>query len=296
MKNFPSIRRLQMFEQLGRTLNFHQAAEEAGMAQPALSRGISQLEDEVGFKLFERTTRSTSLTPAGQVLHHRVQQWLHEMERSFRECRQLAAGNREELLLGYSAQASYGCMSQKLFQFGLRHPHVSLNLQLLSSEAAYEDIAGGTIHGAFALQDAERLAKLHLEAVPVETQRVVALCSHTHPLAQRHTAKVSELMQWGLAIGNESRWTIFRSKILPVLEEHAIPVRIAYEADDTPLLLEAIAQSEHIGLFGEGIVSQLPSSVVALSLDMEIELPICYVFRPGARKSARALAAFLALS
>lgn len=295
MKNFPSLRRLQMFEQLGRSLNFHQAAEEAGMAQPALSRGISQLEDELGFKLFERTTRSTSLTPAGQVLHHRVQQWLNEMERSFRECRQLAAGNREELLLGYSAQASYGSMSQKLFQFGMRHPHVSLNLQLLSSEAAYEELAAGSIQGAFILHDADTLDKLHLEAVPIETQRVVALCSRHHPLAGHRMAKMAELMQWGLAVGNEARWSIFRSKVFSVLKKNEIPVRIAYEADDTPLLLEAIAQSKHVGLFGEAIVHQLPSTVVAVPLDVAIDLPVCYALRPGASKSAQALAAFLSM-
>ncbi|MBH1965812.1 MAG: LysR family transcriptional regulator [Comamonadaceae bacterium] len=293
MKNLPSIRRLQMFEQLGRTLNFHQAALEAGLAQPALSRGIGQLESELGFKLFERTTRSTHLTPAGQMLHHRVQQWLHDMERSFRECRQLAAGNTEQLVLGYSAQASNGCMSQKLFQFGLRHPQISLNLQLLSSDAACLEVEAGTIHGAFVLHDERALSKLHLEAVAVETQRVVALCSSSHPFATRQSLRVGELAKWGIAIGNESRWRIFRSIIFAAFEANGTSVRIAYEADDTPLLLEAIAQSDHIGLYGEGIANQLPTTLVAIPLDIDIELPVSYVFRPGVNKSAQTLAAFI---
>ena len=92
------------------------------------------------------------------------------MERSFRECRQLAAGNTEQLVLGYSAQASNGCMSQKLFQFGLRHPQISLNLQLLSSDAACLEVEAGTIHGAFVLHD-ERARALNHRAGFCEIQR-----------------------------------------------------------------------------------------------------------------------------
>lgn len=283
-----------MFEHLGRVLNFRQTAEEAGLAQPALSRGIGQLEAELGFKLFERTTRSTVLTPAGQVLHYRVQQWLDDMERAYRECHQLAAGGRDELLLGYSAQASYGSMSQKLFQFGMRHPKVSLNLRLVSSEAAYEEIATGQLHGAFALHDAALLASWGLASVPVETQRVVALCAREHPLARRRVVRLRELARWGLAIGNEARWKIFRSIVLSAFSAAAVPIQVAYEADDTPLLLEAIAQSDCVGLFGEGLVSQLPASLVALPLDTAIRLPVCYALPATAQRSAQALADFLA--
>ena len=79
----------------------------------------------------------------------------------------------------------------------------------------------------------------------------LALCAREHPLARRRVVRLRELARWGLAIGNEARWKIFRSIVLSAFSAAAVPVHVAYEADDTPLLLEAIAQSDCVGLFGE---------------------------------------------
>ena len=60
--------KMQYFLAVGETLSFRTAAEQIGIAQPALSRSIRQLEQQLGFALFERTTRRVTLTPAMQAL------------------------------------------------------------------------------------------------------------------------------------------------------------------------------------------------------------------------------------
>ena len=57
------------FLAVGETLSFRKAAEQLGIAQPALSRSIRDLENQLGFALFERSTRRVALTPAGEVLY-----------------------------------------------------------------------------------------------------------------------------------------------------------------------------------------------------------------------------------
>jgi len=280
MGHLPSIRRLQLFDELGRQLNFRKTAEAIGIAQPALTRAIKQLEDELGFELFARTSRTTQLTPAGRILHLRVRQWLQDMDASIRDCRRLAQGEgRRRLLLGYSAQASQGQMSQHLFRFGLQHSDIELNLRQLPSEAAYQEIAAGDLHGAFVLQDDAALAELDLQSVPVERQAMVVLCSAGHPLAGRGQVSVDVLNQWELAIGSAARWQVFRRSVLSQLASLGVTPRLAYEADDTPLLLEAIAQGEYLGVYGSSIAGHLPPHLVALPLTENVEFSICFAHR-----------------
>jgi DNA-binding transcriptional LysR family regulator len=59
------LRQLQYVEAVARTLNFTRAATELHVAQPALSRSISKLEEEIGSRLFDRTSRNVKLTDAG---------------------------------------------------------------------------------------------------------------------------------------------------------------------------------------------------------------------------------------
>jgi len=293
MRSLPTLRRLQLFEQLGCLLSFHRTADAVGIAQPALTRAIRQLEEEVGFALFVRTTRHTQLTPAGQVFHLRVQQWLREMDVVISDCRRLAhGGGGQALLLGYSAQASHSRMSQLLFQFGLCHAGIDLNLRQLPSEAAYEEIAAGTLDGAFLIHDEEYLKRLALHSVPIERQPVIALCARSHPLAASKSITVQTLSQWGVVMGSQARWQVFRKTVFQQLAVFGITPRVAYEADDTPLLLEVIAQSDYLGVYGSGIADQLPANLVALPLREVVDIPLCFAYPASAGEPLNAMALF----
>lgn len=293
MRSLPTLRRLQLFEQLGCLLSFHRTAEAVGIAQPALTRAIRQLEEEIGFALFVRTTRHTRLTPAGQVFHLRVQQWLREMDVVISDCRRLAqGGGGQGLLLGYSAQASHSRMSQLLFQFGLRHAGVDLNLRQLPSEAAYEEIAAGTLDGAFLIHDDEYLKRLALRSITIERQRVVALCAKSHPLATSKSINAQMLSKYGAVMGSQTRWQVFRKTVFQQLAMLGITPRVVYEADDTPLLLEVIAQSDYLGIYGCGIADQLPANLVALPLSETIDIPLCFAYPASASEPLKAMALF----
>ena len=74
------IHQLRYFLAVARTANFSRAAEQCRVAQPSLSQQIKKLEDELGERLFERTKRAVSLTPAGQRLRAHAERVMDELD------------------------------------------------------------------------------------------------------------------------------------------------------------------------------------------------------------------------
>jgi LysR family transcriptional regulator, carnitine catabolism transcriptional activator len=68
MRISPTPQQLSAFLRLARTGSFSEAARQLGVSQPALSRAVQQMEEVVGGRLFDRTTRSVVLTPTGREL------------------------------------------------------------------------------------------------------------------------------------------------------------------------------------------------------------------------------------
>ncbi len=74
------IEQLRQFLKIAETQNFTRAAEEVGLSQPALSRSISRLEEDLGQPVFERQSRRVLLTDAGHILKSRAEQILSIVE------------------------------------------------------------------------------------------------------------------------------------------------------------------------------------------------------------------------
>lgn len=87
MSIFPTLRQLQVFQALGHCGSFSKAAVVMNMSQPAFSQSIKSLEDLLEVRLFERTKRSVTITPAGKTLLARTDRILADLEVAIRETR-----------------------------------------------------------------------------------------------------------------------------------------------------------------------------------------------------------------
>jgi DNA-binding transcriptional LysR family regulator len=98
----PDLRQLRYFVAVAETLNFRRAAEELHVAQPALSKAIRQLEEQLGVPLFERTTRSVDLTTVGELFLDRARQALSSADEAFAVGRDASVGIAGRLRIGAS--------------------------------------------------------------------------------------------------------------------------------------------------------------------------------------------------
>lgn len=103
----PSIEQLREFLALSDFLNFSAAAESLFITQSALSRHIAALEGELGCQLFERSTKSVSLTLSGQIFHEQAADIVSRYEDVCSRLQMLKAGFSSRLRIGYPIYAMH---------------------------------------------------------------------------------------------------------------------------------------------------------------------------------------------
>src|SRR5258708_33699622 len=95
------LRHLRSFLAVGEALSFRKAAAKLRIAQPALSRQVQDLEDEIGVDLFRRSPRGVTLTAEGKLFLAEVREVLKRCDESVEKVRALARGEYGELHIGY---------------------------------------------------------------------------------------------------------------------------------------------------------------------------------------------------
>lgn len=182
------FRQLRYFATVARELNFTRAAEKLRVAQPALSRQIRQLEDELGVRLFERDKRSVRLTGSGEAFLGEADAILKQSERAML----LARSNKGALRLGYVWGLFHTIAPETIQRLRQRLPDLAVNLFDLSAAQQSRALATGKLDAGFigfAFEaDSARLAK----RIVGKTEFVAALPDN-HPLVRQRKLDLRRL-------------------------------------------------------------------------------------------------------
>lgn len=125
---------LQFFVQVARTQSFTLAAKRLGLPKSSVSRAISRLENRLGVRLIERTTRSVALTEAGEIYLDRCQRVLEEAEQADLLIGAMQSKPRGRLRVGAPVPFARSILGPILGKFVAQYPDLRLQLQLLSGD------------------------------------------------------------------------------------------------------------------------------------------------------------------
>jgi len=142
VSRIPSLSSLRLFRRLAITRSFSETARLANVSQPALSRTIRLLEEELEAKLFDRDTRHVDLTPAGEALFPVVVRLLEDFDGTFSEVTHTLSGQRGRVVLGALPSVAASALPKLLVEFHATNPHVEVVLRDSLAGSIYQQLRG----------------------------------------------------------------------------------------------------------------------------------------------------------
>jgi DNA-binding transcriptional LysR family regulator len=153
------LNELQFFVHVSRTQSFTLAAKRLGVPKSSVSRAIQRLEDRLGVRLVERTTRSVTLTEAGELYLQHCQRVLEEAEQADLAMGALLAKPRGRLRVGAPVAFARSILGPILGEFLSMYPELRVHLQLLNGDASPREGSLDLVVRAGPLEDSGLLVK-----------------------------------------------------------------------------------------------------------------------------------------
>lgn len=181
---------LRCFVAVAEALHFGRAAERMNMTQPPLSRQVQILERILEVRLFERTSRSVRLTPAGRSFLPEARRLLRLAEAAALSAKRTARGEAGSIALGFTAVSGYGFLSELIPDFRARLPDIDLELKEMVSADQVEALVGGRIDVGLLRPPVDRRT---LKSFRVVREPFVLAVPSDHPLAQGRKPALTDL-------------------------------------------------------------------------------------------------------
>ena len=288
---------LKAFVEVANTRSFSEAAETLHLTQPAVSKRIATLENQLGCKLFDRISRTVQLTEAGASLLPRAQQILQlvkDTERSITDLRGEISGS---LSIGISHHIGLHRLPPVLQQFSQRYPDVHFDINFIDSEEAYEQVMQGRIElGVITLDPAGQPARADRDQLatpliqqPVWQDQLVVTVAPNHPLAAMKNPDIIALSQYTAILPGLNTYTG------QIIKQTFAKRRLKLKVSMATNYLETIKMMVSIGLGW----SVLPKTMVDTSTqtlaisDFELGRTLGYVHHKN-RSLSNAATAFVA--
>jgi DNA-binding transcriptional LysR family regulator len=252
--------------------SFSTAAERLHLSQPAVSKRIAVLEQQLGAALFDRVGRQVMLTGAGRTLLPYANRVLQDIEDGRRALSHLSGEVGGRLSVGTSHHIGLHRLPPVLSTFTAAYPEVDLDLHFMDSEDACAAVARGELELGIVTLPTQAVANLETRLVWADPLAVVA--APRHPLAQKRSLRLAELAAHPALLPDEHTYT--HRIVTAALQERGIVPRIRLATN----YLETLKMLVAIGL-GWSVLpcSMLDSSLRALpvpELNMQRELGVAW--------------------
>lgn len=172
---------IQYFQVVASTQHFTRAAELLSVSQPALSRSIAKLEEELGVKLFDRKGRNISLNQYGKMFLERVERSIKEIEMGVQEIQDSIHPDRGTISLSFLHSLGVSFVPKLVSSFQGEYPSVKFRLNQASSQHVLEQLDAGETEVALVSFDQDQAGIIRQ---PLLREELYLIVSIHHPLAK----------------------------------------------------------------------------------------------------------------
>ncbi|MBR9829157.1 MAG: LysR family transcriptional regulator [Oceanospirillales bacterium] len=247
-----NLRDFEAFVELAHRLHFQETADRLNISSATLSRIISRVEDNVGTRLFVRTTRSVLLTVAGQAFLDESEQLLRQQKNAMRVGREIGLGVAGSLKLGYGGIAVETFLPGLVTRFKAQFPGVHIDLNLLPITAQEAALMEGELDIGF-FCGGTRNSELRCQ--PCYREPLLLIMAVGHPLAEVDVIHLADLEPFGFVLGKRDKWVSVYDHFLDSCSQQGLDIRVELEADDVASVMGLVAAGEFLSLFPVGNAS-----------------------------------------
>lgn len=244
-----TLLQLKYFLALAKTLHYTKTAQELHISQPSLSYAISELEKELGVRLFEKENKKVSLTVYGQHFLPYVEKSLALLNEGKQVLGQVAGAQEKVVNLGYFHSISASFVPSVIQHFYQKEANQSIRFRF-SEETSYdicEKIIDGKLDFGFTLHPTDRL-----QSVPVMRQSLYLAVPASHPLSGRSSVSFKDFAGEPMIMLDRS--SKLREQISQLYERQNVIPNVRFEVRECNSALQYVGMN-----FGVSILPMVPA-------------------------------------
>jgi len=241
------LRHLRYFLAVAEALNFTKAAALLRVAQPALSRRVQDLEDEIGVDLLKRSPRGVVLTAEGKLFLDKTRHILKLADESVEQVRALARGEEGELHMGYAPAPTVEILPPALAAFQKAFPRV----RVLLHDFSEQELIDGLRNGRLELALMPRGTGPQSVGLEFETLRSYPICvavAPTHRFARRKIITLEMVAAEPMIGFNRKDYPEYYVGLDRLFEPLGIKPRVVVECDSSSSLITEIETGRGVAI------------------------------------------------
>lgn len=267
--NFPNMTLLRQFVEVAREEGIARAARSLDISQPALSKNLRRLEETVGAALFERHTKGSTLTAAGQALYQRSLKIILEYEHAIQEVQNALQEDEGILRIGAGAVFASTIIPAAVPRFQLHYPNFRISVQARAVEDISEDLHLGRVDLVASVIGEHHDSGLFQR--PIRRARLVILCAAEHPLAKAGGKVPLAALAAFPFVSFRPDHDLIRKLALTLADSGAPPPRYTVETSSIFGAVELV-RAGHFLMYGSSLLTEFAIGKGLVALDTEVAL------------------------
>lgn len=252
------LRQLRSFVAVAEEGNISRAAQRLRLTQPALSRQIKALEEDLGLPLLERGAHSFRLTQEGEVLLREARAVLERADEALKRVR--AAGKAVTLRVGYAPSLTVGMLPVAIEAFTQRHPRVRVELHDLSSAEMKDGLQQGRLDVIVTAR--EGTTANGADWTPLRTEGWRVAMNRRHPLADKAVIHAGQLDGQRMVLFCQKDYPEYWETVTRWFRQQGINATVAGQYDGVTSLASAVEAGLGLGFVAEGTACLLPDRIL----------------------------------
>lgn len=276
------LRQLRYFIAVADYKSVRLASEHLHITQPAVSRQIQDMEAELGFKLFDRSPRGLTLTPAGQSYLRDARKIMVLLESAASSAQRLAVGLAGQLRLGFVENAGWDGLLPKLFRkFQSEVPAVKLELSTLNSPEQLQGISDGTLDGGFIYQFGS--VPDEFATMPLLKNDVVLAVPHEWDMASKNECEPIELRSMinrPFVMFPRYVYPSYYDRLIGACQQIGVSLNVVQEETTEAAILSLVCAGVGAAIVNSANRGRPPALVKFFNLeDLSIQMPLVFAYR-----------------